>query len=316
VLDIIFNELSLQPFAPDVLVARLWMSVFVQTVRAMKVQAGERVNLRTQYNFHASLLSLDYPVRRWLNDDDVDREERRFIKNLVTKAPFSQDILSAEIQELEGGTGLHEFSYKGEIAIGLGVAYLLDTIPISLTSKLCWDCSYLALDVVHLDEENEQTTIIHASRNEHVQSHSEWFKIQSLKSIHDGMSLWNARDILFPNLQFCSSIGEKLQDIRSGSVVMNPIQKKLFNLQHYAEEWLTGAFDPSKIACRATPESEATLNQYAQERTFICLDGQERVFSWHVRLTPLAWRIHFYPSQPGRIIIGYIGHHLPTVKFK
>jgi hypothetical protein len=66
------------------------------------------------------------------------------------------------------------------------------------------------------------------------------------------------------------------------------------------------------ISIAATSESEATLNQYRHTRTFICPDGVPQVFKWHVRLTPGAWRIHFFPLDDKRqLIIGYIGRHLP-----
>ncbi|MBL1175072.1 hypothetical protein [Pantanalinema sp. GBBB05] len=315
-LDMVLNELSLQTPAPNVLVARQWMSDFIQTIRAVKAQAGKQAVLRTQYNFHVALLADGYPIGRWLNDGEVDREEQRFIKTLVTKSPFSQDILNIEIQELENRIGSYEFLYQGEVAIGLGVACILDIIAISLRSKPCWDCSYLDLEIIRIDEEDEIIPIVHASCKEHLNAHFEWFKARSRKEIYDGATLWNKQDELFPNLQFCDSVKEQLYHLHNGNIMLKPIEKKLFELQEYATSWIAGPFDPSKLACKANPESEATLNQYSQERTFICPDGEKRLFDWHVKLTPLAWRIHFYPSQPGQIIIGYIGRHLRTARFK
>lgn len=314
-IDMVLNELSLQSPASDTLIARQWMSDFIQTVRAVKAQAGQQAVLRTQYGFHKSLLSPDYPVQRWLNDSEVDREEQRFIKTLITKAPFSQDVLNTEVQELENRISSWEVLYQGEVAIGLGVAYILDIIPISLRSKPCWDCSYLDLDVIRVDDE-EKTTIIHASCKEHLQDHIEWFRDRVRREVLDGATLWNKREELFPNLQFCDSVEDQLQNLRSRDIMLSPIEKGLADLQKYASTWIGGAFDSAKIPRKTTPESEATLNQYAQERTFTCPDGKKRVFSWHVRLTPLAWRIQFYPNQPGQIIIGYIGSHLPTARFK
>jgi len=315
-LDLVLNELSLHPPAPDTLIARIWVSDFIQTVKAIKAQAGKQAVLRTQYDFYTTLLAPDYPLQRWLNDSEVDREEQRFIKALVTKAPFSQDVLNTEVQAIETNVGSCEFQYQGEQAIGLGVACILDIIPVSLTSQPCWDCSYLDLDVIRIDEDDEKITIVHASRKQHLQDHIEWIKTRLLTGIRDGVTLWNNKDELFPNLQFCDSVGEQLQNLRVGDVMLSPIEKKLFDLQKYASTWVGGAFDSDKIACKATPESEVTLKQYSQARTFTCPDGQERVFSWHVRLTPLAWRIHFDPSQSGKIVIGYIGCHLRTAKFK
>jgi len=44
--------------------------------------------------------------------------------------------------------------------------------------------------------------------------------------------------------------------------------------------------------------------------TFLCPDGKERSFDFHLRFTPGAGRIYFYPKQPGAIIVGYIGEKL------
>lgn len=124
-IDMVLNELSLQSPASDSLIARQWMSDFIQTIRAVKAQAGKQAILRTQYDFHTALLSPNYPIRRWLNDSEVDRDEQRFIKTLVTKAPFSQDILNNEVYRLENKTGSSEFLYHGEVALGQG-HFILD----------------------------------------------------------------------------------------------------------------------------------------------------------------------------------------------
>jgi hypothetical protein len=96
--------------------------------------------------------------------------------------------------------------------------------------------------------------------------------------------------------------------------MLEHVKDRLRKLQQYAESWTEGSFSSNKLHCSASPESEATLKQYSKERTFLCPDEKKRMFSWHVRL-PLGWRIHFYPEQPRKILIGYIGEHLPTAKF-
>ena len=316
-LDIILNELSLQTPAANKLVARQWMSSFIQTLRSIKSRVDQQASLRTQYDFHSNLLASDYPLQRWLNDNEVDREERRFIKTLATKSPFSQDIDNSEVQEVESNIAPCEFRYHGKLAIGLGVAFTLDTIAVSLLSDNCWDCSYLNVDIVSIDLDEERIAAVrHTSRKEHLQDHIEWIEQTSIQDrLIDGVALWNKRHELFPNLQFCDSVKKQLEDLRKGDSILPPIRKKLYELQNYSENWLVGGFDKRLIGCKATPESEATLTKYSQERMFLCPDGQKRIFSWHVRLTPLAWRIQFYPEQPGQIIIGYIGLHLPTGRF-
>lgn len=210
--------------------------------------------------------------------------------------------------------GSYEFHHQGKQAIGLGIASILDMIPISLASHPCWDCSYMYLDVVCLDKDDERVMIIHVSRKKHLNDHAEWIKTRLLREIRDGKTLWSKKSELFPNLQFCESVKEQLQNLPAGNGMLGQIEKKLFNLQVYAQTWVTGIFNSDSIACKVTPESEATLQQYSKERTFLCPDGQERTFSWHARLTPLEWRVYFYPGPPGKIIIGYVGCHLRTTK--
>ena len=98
--------------------------------------------------------------------------------------------------------------------------------------------------------------------------------------------------------------------------MLRPVVRRLFELERYCQESTTGAFEPTRLSTKASPESQVTLNQYGKERTFLCPDDIERTFSWHLRLTPGAWRLYFIPFPKTRkMIIGYIGPHLRTVKY-
>jgi hypothetical protein len=83
--------------------------------------------------------------------------------------------------------------------------------------------------------------------------------------------------------------------------------KKLFELEEYSKRWTSGTFNKDDLASKATPESESRLQKFEKELTFECFDGEKRLFSWHIRMTPGAWRLHFHPLKPTKIIIGYIG---------
>jgi hypothetical protein len=88
----------------------------------------------------------------------------------------------------------------------------------------------------------------------------------------------------------------------------------LFELENYCKNWNAGAFSLEGYLIEVSRESQPTLNKYGKQRTFRCLDGKERLFDWHVKLRLCNWRIHFFPDvRPGKIIIGYVGRHLPTV---
>ncbi|MBD1892251.1 hypothetical protein [Coleofasciculus sp. FACHB-SPT9] len=312
-LEMVLNELSLCVPAANISTARQRMSDFIRTVRGVKAQCGRQATLRTQYDFYTTTLASDYPLRHWLNDSEVDREEQRFIKTLATKAPFSNEIANLEIQDIENNLSNCEFRHQGELAIGLGVAYLLDALSVSFLFEPRWDCSRLDLTLTQFENEElieEHLEIIHASRQHHVQEHAECIKKKNRRHAEelDGSDLWNRRDELFPSLEFCENVSQQIQSLSTSNPMLRQVVKRLFELEDYCKSWTSGAFNRDNLPSKATPESETRLQQFRQQLTFICSDGEKRIFSLHVRMTPGAWRLHFSVELgPGKIIIGYIG---------
>lgn len=318
--DLILNELSLQNPAPNEQVAQQRMSELIKTIKTVKAQ-GVKVSLRTQEDFHTTILAPNYPLRHWLND--ADRDERLFIKILATKAPFSTDIANSKIQDIENNASLSEFRHQGEMAIGLGIAYVLNTIAISLLSQECWDCNRVKLEFRYLDEDgeiiSESVEIIHASRSSHVEEHASLIQQNQeriYQNVSDGLEVWNRREELFPNLEFCDAVRKQLEDIRTGQLELQPVVSILFELHKCTKNWNNGYFNLDGYPIEESAESKPTLVKYFKERTFRCPDGKDRLFERHVKLRFCNWRIHFLAEQPGIVIIGYIGRHLPTVKYR
>ena len=315
-LDMVFNELSVQSPASDIQTARQWMSDLLNTIIAATKRGVNRV-LRTHRDFHATILAPGYPLAQWRNDRNVDREERRYFQILITKSPFLVDLHDSEIEEK---LGLCEFTHEGDEAEGLGYAYLLESLAVSVRSKEQWESSILGLEAKQLDDDGsltiEMVKVIHASQPNHVVEHEDWIQNRLQQGVRDGVDLWNRRHELFPSLIFCESVGKQILQLRSGNPMLQSTRKRLFELENYCKSWHEGSFNPDSLPTKTSPESQSTLQQYGIERTFLCPDGHERIFSWHVRLTPGAWRIHFDPeAETKKIIIGYIGRHLPTVSY-
>lgn len=309
-LEMVLNELSLQP-ADSVFAARQWMSALIQTIRAATSQRVSRV-LRTHSDVFDVMLAAEYPLRRWINDQEVDLEARRYVHSLAIKAPYWDGL-----PELYDRVLASEFRYDGQVAHGLGVAYLLESLAISLPSDKCWNVALLLLNVNWLMQEGlideENVEVVHASQPSHVDEHREWIQDRLRSDIQDGNDLWNRRVELFPSLLFCEAVEHQIRDL--SPTMLRPVARRLFEFQGYCQDWAEGGFRPDQLPTRVTPESQATLEQYGQERTFLCPDGIERIFSWHIRMTPDAWRLHFYPEPGSRaLIIGYIGPHLRTVR--
>jgi hypothetical protein len=244
--DMILNELSL-PLASDIPTARATFSNFIRVLKSVRNQGLKKASLLTQYSFHQILLAPDYPLRRWLNDPEVNREEKTFLRTIATSSPFSQGIADDLISEVENNAAPLEFRHQDKIAIGLGIAFILDTISVSFHSDERWNASILALDITHADGDDEQVNIIHASTKEHVQAHTDWFQQKCSTNIKTGQDLWEQRDSLFPNLQFCQSTQASLESLLAGDVMLNSVNKRLKELQDYSSNWTDGGFDQDSL---------------------------------------------------------------------
>jgi hypothetical protein len=310
-LEMVLNELSFQS-ADGVHTARQWMSTLVRTAREASLHGVSRV-IRTHTSVLELMLAHDYPLWRWLSDSEVDIEERRYMRSLSNKVPFWDGIPELYDQVLAS-----EFLFQGREAQGLGVAYLLESLAISLASDECWDVSLVLLTANWLaqdgDIEQQLVQVIHASQIHHVHEHRNWIQKRLRSDIRNGDDLWERRGEILPSLDFCDAVEPQIRGLSAS--ILQSAARRLSELEIYCRTWTTGGFDPSQLPAKATLESEATLNQFGSERTFRCPDGIERTFSWHLRLTPDAWRILFLPETKARkMIIGYIGPHLPTAKY-
>jgi hypothetical protein len=312
-IDIVVNELSMQTPASDQNIARAIMSEFVQTLRQAQSE-GIRGKLSTASDFHATLLAPDYYLVQWLNDRQVNRDERSFLLQRATSTPFLQDRPETASEALT-----YEFRFGADRAEGCGIAYLLDGLAVSLRSKPCWEASRLEIIVQQMDSEGniaeDMVQITHACCPDHVQENRPWIQNRIRTNITDGNDMWQRRSELFPSLTFCDSVGAQMIALDHGIPMLQPVASKLFDLEMFCSGWTAGPFMREAIPGNVSPESAQTLERFGGERTFLCPDGEKRLFSWHLKINTPPWRIHFRfdNASPGRLLIGYIGRHLPTV---
>jgi hypothetical protein len=307
-LEMVLNELSLLTPAPDIPTARARMLELIFTIRQATALGVKKV-IRTQSNLQSIILAPNYPVARWRNDNEVDKEVRRFFTTLIAKAPFLEDISDSK---LENTIDLSEFKHQGNPAIGLGIAYFLEALALSVTSEECWNCCFLELEFQQVDDDGEiieeRIQLIHACRSHHIREHEKWIRDRIKIEVYDGLDLWNRKEELFPSLEFCENVSKQLQNLSNGQLILKQIIKRLLELEDYCQNWQFGSFDSSKIPTKITPESDSRKRELEEKLTFQCPDGIKRLFSYHARMTPGAWRLHFYPEEQCRkIIIGYIG---------
>ncbi len=310
--EMVLNDLSLQGLAPNKYAARERMSGLIATMITAGKAGVQRI-LRTDTDFNSKNLAPAYSVAQWRNDPEVDREQRRFIGTLATKAPYWTYLAESIKDDFDLSEGKHD----GESAAALCFAYISGHLAVSLLSDTKWGHAHINLHFIAIDSDSadlkpaEFVMIPHASRSIHIQAHHAWIKETLRSSAHNGVQLWEQRQTLFQNLEFCDNVRENLETLNSGHPMLNPVMKRLFELQDYCRSWTSGYFDFKQLPCKTSPESDARLSQHENLFVFKCPDGQKRIFSWHVRMAPDPWRLHFFPDLgPGKIIIGYIGRKI------
>lgn len=276
----VLNELSLQTPVADISTARILMSELIQTlIQARKL--GVKI-LRTDRDLNYIELTPNYPIASWRNDREVDREERRFFRSLITKVPLWSDVT----EEIRSKFDLSEVWHQGKLAEGLRFALISDYLAISLLSQPQWDTDFLELQLTELDENEEliyqSEQIAHASRSSHVKQHTEWIKNRSENKLFarqvNGEALWERRQEFFPNLIFCEQVEQQLQNLNTGDHILQQVKKRLFELEQYCKTWKTGAFNKNLLPSKTTPESDSRIQQFRQELTIKCPDGKKLFF--------------------------------------
>ena len=313
--EMVLNELSHQAPAQNIYIGRMWVSILRKTIQEATSLGVQRI-LRTGRVFYEIEVAPNYTLANWLHDNAVDLDERRFLWKIVTKYPYLKDFDSSQDSD---PVELMECYYENQRADGFRYAYWMEALALSFFSDHMWNRHIIDnLSLQHIDPETgelmeETVSVIHACVPEHVSRHRDWIDQRVRESIRDGNDIWYRRKELYPSLVFCDSVHQQLRRIFSSHPLLRQINERLFELEGFCQDWEVGPFDPWNLRGRPRTESQTTLQQYGNQRTFKCPDGEQRVFSWHVSLNPGAWRLYLFPCENERkIIIGYIGPHLPT----
>jgi hypothetical protein len=312
---IVANELSFVT-VPDRHAARRHLDRFVATLRRAVGHGAER-GLRSPVPLGPLPLAPDYVFSQWRNDAEVDVEARRWVRSLQINCPAIGPSDGAAVLEREQ---LSEFRCGADPARGLGTAWLLDGLCVSLGADARWTAApELPVVADTIDAEcnfsRETVTVRHACAPEHADAHADWLGLRDAE-IASPLELWERRAELFPGLVFCDDVRAQLEAIDRGAPVLRQIVEKLRLLDRHFRQW-DGVFEPDALGVKVTMESESTMQQFAAERTFRCPDEVERTFEWHVRMTPGAWRLYFFPdAATRRAIVGYVGPKPSTTKYR
>lgn len=308
-IEMFVNELSLTPVAVDVLTGQNRARQFALTMREATVRGVQRT-LRLPENFFANPIGPNYYWQTWLSDNRVEREVRQFFLSLASKVPFLVD--DPDLESVWKGIDCY---WQNQLALGLKAAYLADGLALSMASRQEWDSHLVECDIQEIigeDVDCRNEVIHHASSTHHIDPQLTWIEQRIQVSVTNGKELWSRLGDFFPLLACCSGVEEQMAVLPVQA--LPNIVRGLFKLNAFSVAWQNGGFNPEEVQCVVSLESESTLQRYSGERTFMCPDGQQRLFSWHAKVG--SWRIYFDPAPgPGRLFVGYVGKHLRTVKF-
>ncbi|MDM8561120.1 hypothetical protein [Candidatus Parabeggiatoa sp. HSG14] len=319
----IFNELSIMPFT-NRYEAKNGLETFINTCVKARDIGIQTLHLHKNIgkSLHELQIAPDYTVSQWLQDSEVEKDLKRKFRRIITKTPLiSDEEAIAKEQNI-----LSEFKIKIDdeikIAEGLGAAYLLDILCVSFLSHDLWKTDEIQNIEHWYFEENgiDITTIVavkHASKPNHLAEHKTWFEQKKRDSLQKSRDLWELRCEFFPYLTLCGQVEKQLTRVGIQSKFFDQIIEKLKRLNEYAKNWQAGSYssnDVKRYGLDVSGESDNTLNKYGRQRKFRLLDGKKALFEKHIKTGDL--RFHFYPDEENKVIyVGYIGSHLPTIKF-
>lgn len=305
-MDLFFNELSIKE-APNKHTAIQWMDNLL-TLYKKATEKGFN-GLKTTETFINITIAPKYKLSEWMHDQSVAYETRLFFKTKVSKYPFIETLLEQKEDEKHL---LHEFKYKNLHAAGFGAAYLFDSLAVSFDNSSEWDTHLIELDITEYSKDDQVIHSIeevkHSSKPGHLDLLSNWLEDKRKFSIPNGKLLWLKRNLHFSHLVFCQNVEDQVSSFSGSEPEFHVIIKRLFELESYGSTWKSGIFTGDNFPSKVTSESESRRGRFKKELKLTCPDGEAREFSWHLRYTPGAGRIHFAPDNSKKIFyIGYIG---------
>jgi hypothetical protein len=243
-----------------------------------------------------------------------ERDKLRSFLTLFTKGPYIDDEFEAANM-----SGTVEYLFDDMQTVGLMMSYVFNGVAVSLSGDLRFADFEVFLkrrellsDGTLRESECKTYSIKDA---EMVKQKKFPLRERLLENIKTGKDILEHASRIFGNLEFCENAKKQLSGIHGHEEYFHELKRHLSVMNEYIE--LDGPFKPPGIDF-AERESESTKQNrdLAQSRTFKCPDGTSRPFFAHSKIGS-KYRIHVRPDiSSKRVLVGYIGLHLPTSTHK
>lgn len=307
-MKLIFNELSLNSEPADIYSARDTIELFILTYNeAIKEKYGFERQITTCIDFNRINVAKDYPISKWRNDAEVDRDLIRRYVGICEKQNL-EDLFEDEVEvRCDKGFGK-----------GLLGAFENEATCISFANDNYWKKFKLECELYSVvDDEVSNISVRNISEKNQLSENYEEiksFRKKETDSIVLQEQLLENLDSLFPSLVFNQVAVEQLKhnvEVPHVSTICN----KLLELEKYFSNWTGGAFDVSAFPTKSvSPQSKETLKRFEKQHTYQ-FGEKEVIVSYHMRYTgKIPGRIYFYPdTEVKKGLICSLTTKLPTV---
>lgn len=246
---------------------------------------------------------------------DRDRELKQWLQSKLSRAPFVEDLYGPH--EVEGAV---VFRWRSEIALGAGLAILQRSTLVSLFGTVAFDADILMIEEERLTLAEAVDVRTHEVENfaevAHVEGRREALERRIAGAIRSGAQLVREAEQRFSRVILCEGARKQLEQLSGAEIYFSEVCRHLRVLHEAALNWCPGApFDPRSVEAIdwARTESESTIDQFGEQRDFLCPDGIKRRFLPHTKIRRGNQRIHvLLETKKGemRVLIGYVGTHL------
>lgn len=311
-MDLILNELSFEPLASNAAEASSRVDTLVSVLVAAS-QRGVSNTLRTTANVTEKSVAYGITLSSWLSDGKVDTERRRRLRAAITKAPYVEELL----QQVARPDDALDVCIDGKRCLSATLAYQLDSPLVSFdTAPWSGDPLDATREFIEFDDVQKlPIKLCNLHSDASVERRTSWLRERLEKEVETGAQLVSRASELLPQVDFAHNARDQLARLAGSERVFRFVVQHLFALNDRAVRWSSARGQPfsTDYRFRCSDESEATLAQYSSARTFLCPDGQRRCFSMHSKISQDAWRVHFIAdAKTFRVLVGYVGPHLPT----
>lgn len=315
--NIVLNELSVQSThcqiadrTPKVIISDF--VALLHTLLALK----KNCSIVASKDIYSFKITSDYGSKNWFDDPHVKHEHKQFLRSVHNRCTLISTENYADSQ--------FDVKIDGSDIPGIGclVAYKTDLNVIGARTHQVWEDRTIYGIYETLDDNGNILTkhvgIGNISSEEHINQFEQQELLASLEHIYSGQDLWENKEKLFPNLQFCKEVKKQLYNDPE-KVHIDQVAKRLKHLNDYFSTY-DGIYDPKKLGMDARTESQTVklTPELRDMRLFTKPDGTQAHFFDHIGFSGKynSGRIYFLnDSETKTGIIGYIGKHLKTDRF-